>query len=118
MESQKFNQMLAYLSDVFTRKSVSMQGKSINILKCREKLNFKEKLHIWCRRVKRGNLSNFSSLVEMVNKDESLIPSVCEIILDHLEILSKSFHGYFEGRQLETYEKWIINPYFFNLNYM
>ena len=54
MESQEFNQMLAYLSDIFTRKSVSMQGKSINILKCREKLNaFKENLHIRCRRVKR-----------------------------------------------------------------
>ena len=62
--------MLAYLSDVFTRKSVSMQGKCINILKCGEKLNaFKEKLHIWCRRVKRGNLSNFPSLVEMVDDD-------------------------------------------------
>ena len=111
--------MLAYLSDVFTRKSVSMQGKCINILKCREKLNaFKEKLHIWCRRVKRGNLSNFSSLVEMVDDDESLILSVCEEIVDHLEILSRSFHGYFEGRELETSEKWIINLYFFNLNYM
>ena len=31
MESQEFNQMLAYLSNFFTRKSVSMQGKSINI---------------------------------------------------------------------------------------
>ena len=62
--------MLAYLSDVFTRKSVSMQGKSI---KCREKLNdLKEKLRICCRRVKRGNLSNFFSLVEMVDDDESL----------------------------------------------
>ena len=35
MEAQEFNQMLAYLNDVFFCKSVSMQGKSINILKCR-----------------------------------------------------------------------------------
>ena len=63
--------MLADLSDVFTRKSISMQGKSINILKCRENA-FKEKLHIWCRRVKNGNLLNFPSLVEMVDDDESL----------------------------------------------
>ena len=118
MELQKFNQMLAYLFDVFTCKSVSMQGKSTNILKCREKLNaFKEKLHIWCRRVKRGNLTNFSSLVEMIDEDGSLIPSVCEEIVDHLEILSKSFHKYCEGRELETSEKWIINSYFFNLDY-
>ena len=64
--------MLVYLSDVFTCKSVSMQGKSINILKFREKLNaLKEKLRICCRQVK-SNLSNFSSLVEMVDDDESL----------------------------------------------
>ena len=57
IESQEFNQMLAYLSHVFTHKGVSMQGKSINILKCHKKLNaFKEKLHIWCRQIKRGNL--------------------------------------------------------------
>ena len=49
MQSQEFNQMPAYLSDVFTCKSVSMPRKSINILKCHEKLNtFKEKLHVWC----------------------------------------------------------------------
>ena len=98
--------MLSYLSDIFTRKSVSMQGKSINILKYREKLNaFKEKLHICCRQVKRSNLSNFPSLVEMVDDDESLIPSVFEEIVDYLEILSKPFHGYFEGRELETSKK-------------
>ena len=34
MESQEFNQMPAYLSNVFSCKSVSMQWKSINILNC------------------------------------------------------------------------------------
>ena len=61
---------------------------------------------------------NFFRLIEMVDDDESLISSVCEKIVNHLEILSKSFHGYFERRELETSEKWIINPYFFNLDYM
>ena len=97
-----------------------MQGKSINILKCREKLNaFKEKLHIWCRRVKRGNLSNFSSLVEMVVNDESLIPSVCA---KKLWIIWKYYPTHFmdilKEEKSETSEKWIINPYFFNLDYM
>ena len=96
-----------------------MQGKSINILKCREKLNaFKEKLHIWCRRVKKGNLLNFSSFEEIVHNYESLIPRVCEEILDHLEIPSKSFHRYFGGGELETFEKWVMNPYFLNLDFM
>ena len=73
IESQQFNQMPAYLSDVFTRKSVSIQGKSIKILKCHEKLNaLKEKLCICCRQVKRDNLSNFFLLVEMVDDNESL----------------------------------------------
>ena len=98
MESQEFNQTLAYLGDIFTGKSVSMQGKNINILKCREKLNaFKEKLYLWWRRVKRSNLSNFSSLEEIVDDDESLIPYVCEESVDHLEIPSKLFDRYFGG---------------------
>lgn len=121
MESKEFNQMLAYLGDIFSRMndlSVSMQGKNVNILKCCEKLKaFKEKLHLWCRRVKRGNLSNFPSLEEMVDEDESLIPSVCEEIVNHLEILSKSFDGYFGGGELETSEEWILNPYSYNLDY-
>ena len=122
MESKEFNQILAYLSDIFSRMndlSVSMQGKNINILKCYEVLNaFKEKLHLWCRRVKRGNLANFRSLEEVTDEDESLIPSVREEIMNHLEILSKSFDGYFGVGELETSEEWIINPYSFNLDYM
>ena len=63
MESKEFYQMQAYWSDIFNRMNdlcVSMQGKNINIFNCCEKLNaFEEKLHLWCRRVKRGNLSNF-----------------------------------------------------------
>ena len=74
--------MPSYLSDIFSCMndlSVSVQVKNINMLKYCEKLNaFKEKLHLWCRRVKRGNLSNFPSLEEMTDDDESLIPSVCE----------------------------------------
>ncbi|CAM1323965.1 ZBED8 (predicted) [Pycnogonum litorale] len=114
--------MLAYLTDIFTRMndlSVSLQGKNINILKCCEKLNaFKEKLPLWCRRVKRGNLSNFPTLEEMVDDNESVIPSVCEEIVAHLEILSKSFDGYFAAGKLETSEEWIMNPYSFNLDNM
>ena len=71
IESQEFNQMLAYLSDIFTRMndlSVSMQEKNISILKCREKLNaFKEKLHLWCPQVKNDNLLHFPSLEEIVD---------------------------------------------------
>ena len=54
----------------------------------------------------------------MTDEDESLIPSACEEIVNHLEILSKSFDGYFGGGELEISEEWIINPYSFNLDYM
>ena len=78
MESQEFNQMLVYLSEIVTHMndlSISMQGKNINILKCHKKLNvFKEKLHLWCLQFKKGNLLNFFSLEEMVDDSESLIP--------------------------------------------
>lgn len=42
MESQEFNQMLAYFSDMFTHMndlSASIQGKTINMLKCCKNLN-------------------------------------------------------------------------------
>ena len=67
-----------------------MQGKYTNILKCCEVPNaFKEMLHPWCRRVKRGNLSNYSTLEEVNDKDESLISSVREETMNHSEILSR-----------------------------
>ena len=71
-----------------------------------------------CQLVKRGNLSNFPSLEEIVDDDESIIPNVCEESVNHLKIPSRSFDGYFGGEELETSEKWIIDPYFFNLDYM
>ena len=87
MESKEFNQILAYLSDIFSRMnnlSVSMQAKNINIIKCCEVLNaFKEKLHLWCWRVKRGNVANFPSLEELTDENEFLIPSVREEIINH-----------------------------------
>ena len=43
---------------------------------------------------------------------------MCEEIVNHLEILSNSFDGYFEGGELDTSQEWIINPYSFNLDYM
>ena len=80
MESQEFNQMLAYLSGIFTcinDLSIFMQGKNISNSKCREKLNaFNEKLHLCCQKVRRGNVSHFPSLEEIVDDDESLIPSM------------------------------------------
>ena len=77
--------------------------------------SFKEKLLLWCRRIKRGSLSNFPSLEEVTHKNESLITNVREEIINNLKILSKSFDGVGE---LETSEDWIINPYSLNMYYM
>uniref|UniRef100_A0A0L8HMW0 HAT C-terminal dimerisation domain-containing protein n=1 Tax=Octopus bimaculoides TaxID=37653 RepID=A0A0L8HMW0_OCTBM len=92
LESQEFNQMLAYLTDVFT-----------------------EKLALLCQQVKRVNLSNFPSLEEMINNNESIIPCMHEEIVDHLE-MSKLFDGYFAAGKLETSEEWIMNPHSFKLD--
>ena len=108
MEPKELDQILAYLSDIFSlmnNLSVCMQGKNTNILKYCAVLNaFKEKLLIWCRRIKRGSLSNFPSLEEVTDKDESLIPNVRVEIINNLEILSKSFDGYFGVGELEASE--------------
>ena len=82
MESKEFIQILAYLSDIFSRlndMNISMQGINVNILKCRKIINaFKKKLNLWCQRVKRGNISNYSLLEEVTDEDECLVPSVRE----------------------------------------
>ena len=63
-----------------------MQGKNVNTLKFREKINaFKEKLDLRRRRVKRDIFSNIFS-PEMVDDNEPLIPSMCVKI----EVCSKS----------------------------
>ena len=122
LESQEFAQMLAYLADIFTRMndlSISLQGKGINILKACEKLNsLKEKLHLWRRRIERGRLSNFPSREEMVDDAGSIIPTVREEIVAHLEMLSESFDGYFAAGDLKISEEWIMNPYSYNLEKM
>ena len=134
IESQEFNQILAYLSDIFTRMndlSFSMQEKNISILKCREKLNaFKEKLHLWCPQVKKGNVYklkrtistsggklHFPSLEEIVDDDESLISSVCKEIVDHWKYCQSHLVDILEeenwkllknGLQIHTPLIWII----------
>ena len=108
IESKEFIQILAYLSDIFSRlhdMSVFKQERNVNILKCREIINaLKKKLNLWCRRVERGNLSNFPLLEEVTDEDECFVPSVREEIMNHLEILSKSFDGYFKIGELEISE--------------
>ena len=63
-------------------------------LNCYKKLDaFNNMLCLWCWRVKRGNVSNFPSLEEIVDDIESsgLIPSVSKEIVAHLEVLSTLF---------------------------
>jgi len=43
----------------------------MNWLNCYESLNaFKNKLSLWCQRVKRGNYSNFPAVKEIVENNE------------------------------------------------
>lgn len=56
--------------------------KNINIFRSWENLNaFKENLHLWCRWVKRGNLSNFPSLEEMADDEVFPIPGVKKLCI-------------------------------------
>jgi len=46
------------------------------------------------------------------------IPSGCEEIVAHLEVLSTSFDRYFDVGKVETSDERIMNPCSFNLNKM
>ncbi|XP_068214453.1 protein FAM200C-like [Palaemon carinicauda] len=99
-----FVQMLAYLADVFSalnELNLSLQGRGLNIMTAREKLAaFKEKLVLWIKRVKMGNLVNFPCLEETVTGNSTLPPNFVAKIVEHMQMLCTSFEGYFSCGEL------------------
>uniref|UniRef100_UPI00358F06DC protein FAM200C-like n=1 Tax=Myxine glutinosa TaxID=7769 RepID=UPI00358F06DC len=118
-DSPEFVPMLAYLVDVFTALNElnrSLQGKGLTIVTASEKLvAFKEKLVLWIRRVTKGNLVNFPSLEGTVTEDASLQPGFVSTIIEHLQMLQTSFHGYFSCAELQACDNWIRHPFQINL---
>ena len=117
-DDPEFVQALAYLADVFTALNElnhSLKGRGISILDACEKLSaFKEKLLLWIRCVKKGNLVNFPSLEETLTKDASLHPHFLSKIVEHLQLLCISFDGYFSCGELQTCDHWIRYPFRMN----
>ncbi|XP_068207406.1 protein FAM200C-like [Palaemon carinicauda] len=111
--------MLAYLADVFSALSElnhSLQGRGLNIVTASEKLAaFKEKLVLWMKRVKRGNLVNFSFLEETVTENSTLPPNFVAKIVEHMQMLCTSFDGYFSCGELQACNIWSLNPFMRNL---
>ncbi|XP_068214456.1 protein FAM200C-like [Palaemon carinicauda] len=99
-----FVHMLAYLADVFSalnELNLSLQGRGLNIMTAREKLAaFKEKLVLWIKRVKMGNLVNFPCLEETVTGNSTLPPNFVAKIVEHMQMLCTSFEGYFSCGEL------------------
>ena len=118
-EDPEFIQNLAYLADVFTALNElnrSLQGQGIKVIHACEKLSaFKEKLQLCIRRVKKGNLVNFSSLQETLEESASLHPPLVSTIAEHLQILSTAFDGYFSCGEIQTCDYWIRHPFKVNL---
>ncbi|XP_076315873.1 protein FAM200C-like [Tachypleus tridentatus] len=95
-----FVQMLAYLTDVFlalNELNLSLQGRGLNIVTASAKLAaFKEKLVLWIKRVKMGNLANFPCLEETVTENSTLHPdfvakllNICRCCVLHLRVTSR-----------------------------
>ncbi|XP_076322307.1 protein FAM200C-like [Tachypleus tridentatus] len=114
-----FVQMLAYLADVFlalNELNLSLQGRGLNIVTTNTKLAaFKEKLVLWIKRVKMGNLANFPCLEETVTENSTLHPDFVAKVVEHMQMLPTSFEGYFSCGELQTYDNWILNPFMQNL---
>ena len=103
--------ILDCLTDIFTRVDyLSMSlGKRINILKCSEKLKFfKEKLPMWHRRVKEVI---FRIFIFCGNDLMRIADIVREEIKAHLQMISKSFDGYFAAAELKILKEKMMNPY-------
>ena len=120
LESDEFVQSVAYIADAMhhlNELNLSLQGQQINVVTACEKVKaFKLKLSLWSRRIDNGNLANFPSLDEIANN--SLLQNVKNEIISHLKILVDSFDGYFSAGELNYYQRWIINPFLFDLTKM
>ena len=96
--------------------SISLQGRGLNIVTASEKLAaFKEKLVLWIKRVKMGNLVNFPCLEETVTENSTLHSYFVAKIVEHMQKLCTSFESYFSCGELQTYDNWILNPFMQNL---
>ena len=111
---------LAYLVDIFThlnKLNILMQGSSTNIITAREKLSaFTEKLTIWISRVQNGNFANFPLLDDIVLENEKI--KISSEVVKYLKRLSKSFHEDFSTGDIEKVQRWILDPFIFNLDSM
>ena len=65
--------------------------------------------------MKKGNLDNFPSLDETLTEGASLHSDFASKIVEHLQLLCTSFHGYFLCRELQTCDHWIRHPFRMNL---
>jgi len=112
---------LAYLADIFTHLNelnISMQGFGVNTITAKEKLTaFSRKLSIWINRVAKINFANFPLLEEVLVSDAERNTIATEIKA-HLQKLSESFDGYFATGDIDISEKWILDPFIYNLDSM
>lgn len=118
-----FDVLLAYLVDIFTHLndlSCSIQGRVINMITACDRLRaFKNKLLLWIARIKKDNYANFPSLDEIyTEKRTKPTENVMLEICFHLEKLKESFDGYFTPGDLDECDKWIVNPFSFQLENM
>ncbi|KAJ7341052.1 hypothetical protein JRQ81_004734 [Phrynocephalus forsythii] len=72
---------------------------------------FKAKLELWGRRLNRGILDMFQTLVGIVGETE-LEHSFCQLVHDHLSLLLKEFERYFPTtKDPRTGKEWIRDPF-------
>ncbi|XP_068201816.1 protein FAM200C-like [Palaemon carinicauda] len=119
-ENREFILSLAYLADVFmhlNELNVSMQGTAMNMITAREKLSaLTRKLPMWIKCIESGNFANFPSLDEAASAEEEL-PILSEV-KEHLQELIQSFQGYFHLEEGSVAQRWIRDPFLFNLDSM
>ncbi|CAI5781542.1 domain-containing 3-like [Podarcis lilfordi] len=106
---------LAYLCDIFSllnELNLGLQGKMTTVFKLSDKVAaFKAKLELWGRRVNRGILDMFQTLVGIVGETE-LEHSFCQLVHDHLSLLLKEFEHYFPTtKDPRTSKEWIRDPF-------
>lgn len=117
--SSKFLQMLAYLTDIFSRLKW-IQKSNISIVIVHEKLAaFKAKIPLCIAKgslcIAKGSLALFLFLEEVVGTYQSLLSDVATAIHAHPQQLLNAFDEYLSAGNLEHSNRWIRNPFLFQV---
>ena len=106
--------LLAYLADIFDKLNslnLSLQGAEMTSFTMNKKISaFKKKLELWRGIIEAGLFEPFPCLADALEETEYDLPSVAELIKNHLTSLRDSLERYFPEDN-DHISDWVFQPF-------